>query len=144
MCRQAPWSRAPSCSSVGPACPRSAPTAALSACGTSSGTTLARTSPKSPCLCSSTRRSTRCRGCAKSWSTASYSTGPPTHWTPLSAWWGRARGSFFFIFSCRQRGKLKLKTVVSVWEIIGLKGLTWGNSWINHMSYLRPLFRLYI
>lgn len=146
MCFQAPWSRAPSCSSAGPACPRPAPTAAPSACGTSSGTTLARTSPKSPCPCSSTSRLTHCRGCVRSWSTASCSTGPPTRRTPLNAWWGGVRGSSgraanvqfcvinlrkqsgkrsFFIcrdksiyhfLICRQRGKFKLVRYVS-WRV---------------------------
>ena len=62
-----------------------------SACGTSSGTTLERTSPKWRCPCSWTSRSTRCRGCARSWSTASCWTRLPTRRTLSSVWWVASR-----------------------------------------------------
>lgn len=87
MCSQALLRRAPSLVSADPVCPRRAPTTAASACGTSSGTTSAKTSPKWRCPCSSTSRSTRCRGCVRSWSTASCSTGLPKRTTRLNVWW---------------------------------------------------------
>lgn len=46
------------------------------ACGTSFVTTSAKTYPRCRCPCSSTSRSTRCRGFARSWSTAASWTRP--------------------------------------------------------------------
>ncbi|XP_031208905.1 oxysterol-binding protein-related protein 7 isoform X2 [Mastomys coucha] len=56
------------------------------ACGISFVTTSAKTYPRCRCPCSSTSRSTRCRGFARSWSTAASWTRPAACPTPASAW----------------------------------------------------------
>lgn len=57
------------------------------ACGTSWRTTSVRISPRWPCRCSSTSRSTPSRGCVKSWSTVSCWTSLTRPLTHTSAWW---------------------------------------------------------
>lgn len=79
---------APSGTGGGPASQRRVPTPATSTCGTSWGTTSAKTCLRCPCRWSWTSPSTLCSACVRSWSTASCWIRLPTQRTPLSAWWG--------------------------------------------------------
>lgn len=84
---QAPWRRGLFFLSADPVFLHPALTTTL-ACGTPSKTTLAKNSLKWRCLCNLTSRSTPCRGCVRSWSTASCWTRPLTHRTLSNVWWG--------------------------------------------------------
>lgn len=87
LCPQAVWRKALSFVDVDPFCPRQAPTTAPLVCGTSSGTTSAKTCPKWRCLCNLMSRWTLYRDCVRSWSTASCWTGLLTRRILLSVWW---------------------------------------------------------
>lgn len=73
----------------GRVCRRRAQSPVTSACGTSWETTSGRTCLRWPCRWSSMSPSTRCRGSARSWSTANSWTRPPSCPTPWKGWWAR-------------------------------------------------------
>lgn len=69
------------------ACRPRAPSPVTSACGTSWERTSGRTCLRWPCRWNSMSPSTRCRGCVRSWSTASSWTRLPRHPVPWRGWW---------------------------------------------------------